>query len=258
MQREMKAEMSFIKTTIVRQSRDIEDLRQEVVDLKTKSMRNNVLMHGMAETKLEDSEKVFRDFLNTSLGIKNPGFLEAVYRIGKKNPGAKTPRIILGRFLSQREAEATIETAGRWKKGQGRKLNGHIHITMQQPPEVTRERRELGIKAKTIRDKIPNTKTAVKGTTLLVNNVPQKELLPIPSTHELMLEITAKEAGSLKITECQPIVENGFTATAMVTTTTNLNEIRETYKKLKRQPQSQLLKIVVVGRTYNPDGGMPR
>lgn len=81
--------------TMERQS---EDLQKSVVDLKSRSMRNNLVFSGIPEHDDEDCVEVIQNFLKTKLKLDNNISFERVHRMGKRDEFRTKPRRIVAKF----------------------------------------------------------------------------------------------------------------------------------------------------------------
>ena len=94
------------------------ELKEEVLDLKSRSMRDNLAFTNIPEFTNENTEAVLADFLRDKMNIKNIPF-ERVHRIRLKNPlniKGKTVRPIVAKFTFFKERER-VRTSGRLLAG---------------------------------------------------------------------------------------------------------------------------------------------
>lgn len=63
--------------------RQSEDLQKSIVDLKSRSMRDNIVFSGIPERNDEDYKEVIQNFLKTKFKLDDISF-ERVHRMGKK------------------------------------------------------------------------------------------------------------------------------------------------------------------------------
>ena len=111
------------------------ELKEEVLDLKSRSMRDNLVFTNIPETTNENTEAVLADFLREKMNIRNISF-ERVHRIRLKNPmklKGKKVRPIVAKFTFFKERER-VRTSGR-------RLAGTDFGMHEQYPEEIEERR---------------------------------------------------------------------------------------------------------------------
>lgn len=114
-------------------------LKDDIVDLKSRSMRDNLLFSNIPERRNEtpiETERVLRDFLkeNLKMDATQVGSLkfDRVHRI----TGSRTPRVIVAKFNEFQQRQLV--------KGMAKNLRGtNFYINEQFPPEIVAERKEL-------------------------------------------------------------------------------------------------------------------
>lgn len=152
----LKKDNATLRADVIKLKQVTEELQEdnyrttkELLDLQNRSMRDNIIIHGLPEEKEEarggkeaylKSEQIVRSFLVNSLKMKKP---EAdaiqfcrVHRLGQSKPGAKNSRPIVAKVTISSMKHAIME--------RGRELKGcDASITDQHPPEIMRRRRLL-------------------------------------------------------------------------------------------------------------------
>lgn len=114
----MSSEFDDFKTNISKLQNEMESLKNEnrqlkeeiynntdaILDSKCRSMRDNLLIHGIDENKNEECEETVRNFLETKLGIDTKCVeIERSHRIGKYQKEKKRP--IVTKFLRFKDKE---------------------------------------------------------------------------------------------------------------------------------------------------------
>ncbi|KAK3107304.1 hypothetical protein FSP39_011554 [Pinctada imbricata] len=142
------SEIQALVTTVKQQSRAIlemkeeieairnerDDLKDKVVDLQCRSMKNNLIFTGLSgETNTEDTEGVLRDFIYYELGIDSNIEFGNVHRYGKRINGK--PRPIVARFLYHKDLA--------FVKRNAYKLKGSNFGINEQFPAVIEDRRKM-------------------------------------------------------------------------------------------------------------------
>lgn len=111
----------------------VSNLRSEVLDLKCRSMKNNLIFTGLHEVSDEDTEALLREFLYKELGIDYNIEFGSVHRFGRNSWGR---RPIVARFLYYRDLQYVLDNAFRLKGKQ-------FGISPQFPLEIEERRRKL-------------------------------------------------------------------------------------------------------------------
>ncbi|XP_061179393.1 uncharacterized protein LOC133188019 [Saccostrea echinata] len=113
------------------------ELEKSVIDLKSRSMRDNLVFTGIPENREENCEDVLRDFLKTKLKIHDEIPFERVHRLGKPDEFRTKPRNIVAKFSFYKDREFVRKRAPLKLKG------SNIWVNEQFPPEVEEKRRKL-------------------------------------------------------------------------------------------------------------------
>ena len=125
----MNAEVEEFRSNISKVQKEVESLKKEnrllkeeidsnkdsITDIKCRSMRSNLLIHGIDEEKNEDCEQRVRNLLENNLGIDPKNIeIERSHRLGKYQKEKKRP--IVTKFLKFKDKE-NIKKAGFKLKG---------------------------------------------------------------------------------------------------------------------------------------------
>lgn len=113
---------------------EINRLKDSILDLQCRSMKNNLIFTGISYSKFENCEQKLRNFLYEELEIEYPVGFGNVHRFGKK--GRNGARPIVARFIYRREFEDVLRNAF--------KLRGKpVSIHEQFPAEIENRRKQL-------------------------------------------------------------------------------------------------------------------
>ena len=137
-----KEEHTLLKRLVIKQTQEITQLRSEIDDLKSRSMRNNVIFHNVEERGHEICEKTILETLNKNkFGNSDPIKFERVHRLGPYNPHRKSPRPIVARTLDYKDTERILDFGRKLPRTQ----NG-LRITPQNTQRQIEMRKKLGAK----------------------------------------------------------------------------------------------------------------
>ncbi len=140
--------------------RDNEMLRNKIVDLQARSMRDNLLFFNMPENDKENTTEMIHDLLENKLEIedaRNKIKIDRSHRIGRIRVGNNKPRPIVVKFNFHQDCEYVRMNA---KKLKGTKIGiserfpeeiESIRKTLY--PELKKAKRE-GKRAKIVKDKL--------------------------------------------------------------------------------------------------------
>lgn len=148
------------KERIEKLEKENEILNKSVNDLKSRSMRDNLLFYNIPESKDEDTTNIIHKLLEEKLHLEDASKkikIDRSHRLGRQKQGAEKPRPIIAKFNFYQDRENIRLNA--------KKLRGsNIAIGEQFPDEIVKIRRELypelkkareaGKKAKLVRDKL--------------------------------------------------------------------------------------------------------
>lgn len=113
---------------------EINKLKDSILDLQCRSMKNNLIFKGLAFAKYENCEQKLQNFLYEELDIQHPIEFGNVHRFGKRSLNRARP--IIARFLYHRDLEHVLKNAN--------KLRGKpFGIQEQFPAEIEEERKRL-------------------------------------------------------------------------------------------------------------------
>lgn len=117
------------------ESEEIRKLKEAVLDLKCRSMKNNLIFSGLHRVRDEDTESLLRCFLNQELGIEYHIEFGNIHRFNSPHSDYRKAPIV-ARFLYHRDLEYVLSIAYRLK---GKPYG----IREQFPPEIEQRRKPL-------------------------------------------------------------------------------------------------------------------
>ncbi|XP_061178382.1 uncharacterized protein LOC133187025 [Saccostrea echinata] len=113
------------------------NLRESMIDLKARSMRDNLIFSGIWEEKNEDTEAVLQEFIHRKFKHYYEISFERVHRVGKWNEFNEYPRNIVAKFSFFKDREFIRTRAPQ-------KLSGtHVWVNEQYPTEIEEKRKKL-------------------------------------------------------------------------------------------------------------------
>ncbi|XP_062568339.1 uncharacterized protein LOC134230520 [Saccostrea cucullata] len=113
------------------------EIRDSIVDLKTRSMRDNLMFSGIPEQKGEDTEGVLQLFLRKKFKLDYEISFERVHRLGKFTEFSDRPRNIVAKFTYFKDREYIRTKAPH-------RLHGcNIWVNEQFPAEIEERRKKL-------------------------------------------------------------------------------------------------------------------
>ena len=155
-----RANQEQATTKLEKLEKDNATLRDKIVDIQARSMRDNLLFFNIPEQDKEITTEIIHNLLETKFQIKDAKEvikIDRSHRIGKKREGNRKPRPIVVKFNYHQDREhVQLNT---------KKLKGtNIGVSEQFPEEIESVRKALypelkkakaeGKRAKLVRDKL--------------------------------------------------------------------------------------------------------
>lgn len=244
-QTDIKGSMNILTNLVIKQSETITELKHEIVNLKSRSMRRNVLLHNIAENTQEDCDTMVGKILVDN-GYKDPlPCIERAHRLGSPYNNRKAPRPIVVRLLSEKAADDLITFGKKLPRDKER-----LKITPQYPPEVLEARSRMSQQIDELKTRAPDTKFRIKMTNseLFINGEKQREGIKPPTTRD-MLQMSADDRETAiqmgpTFFNSDSISEKGSNFRATLAAVNNISDVRRAYIKLLCDP-------VLAGATHN-------
>lgn len=131
-----------------------QDIQSKLLDLETRSRRNNLRVFGIPEgTEGSNAREFLEKVLQTELSLTDTDFgIQRCHRsLGPKPPAHAPPRSIIACFLTYRTKELVLSAA--WGKKEIH-LNGHrIFFDHDYPAEIMKRRKEYAPLRKILKEK---------------------------------------------------------------------------------------------------------
>lgn len=247
-----REELTLLKNIIIKQNHCIRNLQNQTLELTQRSMRDNILFHGIPESKNPGAE----DCVNlVTQAVRKMGFedtltFERIHRLGTFHPGMKYTRPIVGK-LPFKQAESLLAKSRALPRGD-------FFITRQVPQELREKKKMLWEKAEHFKALDPKCKTKIseKGK-LYVNGQLVEESFQAPQPRDLLsLNKTERE----ELTKSGPklhfgisYTDKGSSFTASAAKVHSLKEARQAYTAFLLAPgKAAAAHNIGVYRLYNP------
>lgn len=139
---EMHTKISDLTTTINSIKTENKLLKESILDIQCRSMRDNLVFSGLPEQTQDNPEQAIKDFMHSTLKIPketvNNITFQRVHRLGSnnnKNFDTKRPRPIVAKFEHYKQKELV--------KSKGKELRGTTFGLNDQFPRVIQDRRRI-------------------------------------------------------------------------------------------------------------------
>lgn len=136
----LTAKLSTVATQLTSVTAENKAMQETILDLQSRSMRDNLILSGIPESSTEDPEKSVKDFMVNQLKL-TPETVEQitfhrVHRLGQKPLNSNRPRPIIVKFEHFKQ-KVLVQRQGRQLKGT------HYGLNDQFPQEIIRRRKLL-------------------------------------------------------------------------------------------------------------------
>lgn len=227
----LREEVQLLKSIVINLDRKVTQNQNDIVDLKSRSMKHNILIHNLAE---EDGENLFIKIpalIKEHLGVDTK--FSNIHRNGWGKQ--EKPRSITGRLINFPDKEKIL-SAHKERKDKVPKLP--FYITPQQPIQITENRKKLVEVSTKYRE--DNVRTRILGNKLVFQNgTVYRDKVTKPRAEDLLLmdEDEKQKSESLDTVKSGPVTEAGnkFSATAAEADT--YAKVRSFYKKVVSDPE---------------------
>lgn len=112
-------------------------LQESIIDLKSRSMRDNLVFSGIHEERGENTEEILQEFIKRKFRIDYDVSFERVHRMGRWSEHNLYPRNIVAKFTYFKERELIRTRAPQKLKG------SNVWVNEQFPPEIEERRKKL-------------------------------------------------------------------------------------------------------------------
>ncbi|CAG2197849.1 unnamed protein product [Mytilus edulis] len=134
---------------------NFKQIEHSLLDLRCRSMKNNLIFSGLGFQQNENCEEKLRRFMHNELGIEFHVELGNVHRFGK--PGLNGTKPIVARFLYRKELEAVLRNTNKLKGksfGVNEQFPEEIETRRKKLYPVLKKARQEGKQVKLVRDKL--------------------------------------------------------------------------------------------------------
>lgn len=253
----------ILTAVVMKQSKSLSLLKSEVLDLKQRSMKDNILVHNLLEKDNEVPETLIKGVLR-EMGVDDKYLnFDRVHRVGaprvKRGAKSPTPRPIVAKLCRFKDREYILQKT---KKPHSQRVKGAVFVTPQIPEELRESRAKIGVLADAYRKKDANTNIKVKNSKLYVNNNHIYDHISPPTTQEVLSidEETQKQLMKIKLADTKVVTEQGSMFSAKAVKVKSLNDVRQAYLKVASDPslarQSHIIMAYKRGENfgYQDDG----
>ncbi len=231
----------LMKSIMIRKDKDIQMLKDSIMDQQTRSMNKNILLHNVSEQHDENCEDIFRNILMKETDMDKRRLqalsIEKAHRIGtSREDKSARPKVV--NLLSRKDKEHIIQG---WHAKCRKMDESQVRLTNQVPFEIVQRRAKNYQMVNDMKAKAPEgteVKYRMQGDKLYINNQlikPKVEKVTVADMFSLdMDDVGAAE--DYPQGESKTLFDRGSSFSAKVIMTANINEVRKAYKTTVASP----------------------
>ncbi|XP_062602165.1 uncharacterized protein LOC134263799 [Saccostrea cucullata] len=225
---QLRREVDLLRAMLIKMDRKINHMESEITDLRSRSMRDNILIHNFAYTQGENLNKRVPEVLLETLGVE-VDFVR-IHRNSVRGVVNSRPVSITGK-LRDRTKKDELLRAQKAKKSEN--VNLPFFITSQEPASVVEERKRLYAISDSLRKQ--NIKSKIeKGAVIMPDGKKYQD--PIPKLEAAdALQIPVDEVQILddvKVECTEPTKIRGSEIFATGKSVCSVTEVETLYKKV--------------------------
>ena len=187
----LRKQVDLLRAVVIRMDRRMDNMSDEIIDLKSRSMRDNILIHNYVYTPNENLAVSMPVAIKENLGV-DVEFVR-IHRNGMQPHHGGRPISITAK-LADRDKKQEILSAQKLKKSENKKLP--FSITAQEPVVRVEERRRTYEKSDSFRSQNIHTKVH-KNNIIMPNGDQYADEIPLLTNSEV-LQITQDQVESLE------------------------------------------------------------
>ncbi|XP_056017036.1 uncharacterized protein LOC125676365 [Ostrea edulis] len=230
----LRRELQVLKSVVINLDRRLTQQENEVVDLRGRSMRDNILIHNLSEEEDEDLSHKVRGLIKEHLQI-DVNFVR-IHRNGQKNSGSTRPRTITGKLQNSSNKDRIL-SAIRQKREISGLSDMPFYITPQTPLQMNENKKKLQEMNNKYREE--NVKTKIVGNKLVFpnGNIYRDRVLPPRAEDILMMDDQeVDKLEGITVINGDKFSQEGNIFTSLSSTADTYAEVRNMYKKVLRDP----------------------
>lgn len=232
---QLRGEVDLLRAMTIKIDRKMVHLEHEITDLRSRSMRGNILNHNFAYNPGENLSESNSQLIHEVLGVE-VSFVR-IYRNSVKGTMNSRPVSITAKLVDRSKKDEILH-AQKAKKLQRVKLP--LFITSQDPPVVLEERKRLYAISDSLREQKIKSKVE-RGRLILPNGEYYQDPVPkIETADALQITPDAIDALQLSTHSTQPTKLKGSEIFATCVKASSVEEVQDLYRKVCVDPYSAM------------------
>ena len=229
---QLRRDLDLLRSVVIRIDRRMLVMDNDITDLRTRSMRDNILIHNFPYTQDENLSVTMPETIKRTLGVDVEFVI--IHRNGIRGVHNGKPVTITAK-LADRAKKEEILNAQKAKKIARQRLP--FFITPQQPPVVVSNKNKIYDKANSLQKQSISAKVK-RDQIILGDGSSYQEEVPLIRNSDA-LQITSEETQALdeiQITSVDPIIRDGSEFSAAGAKAQTTDEVRDIYRKICVDP----------------------
>ncbi|XP_062588471.1 protein IMPACT homolog [Saccostrea cucullata] len=234
-QKKMEREMNRLKNYVIRLEYRVNSQSNQIVDLKARSMENNIIVSGLQEKGPErkSPENLAQILRNVFISEMNMGEtavdelqIQKLFRMGEYDAQRKFPRPVCVQFADKAQKDLVMKHIKVLKE-----KNSDIRIAQQQPEEIRERRKQLYEVQRKYAER--NIETKMKGDKLIFtqsNSIYREKVGSLPTADEVI----SSDAVKITVNPGKSIEDNGNRFMAHSTQVDSYKQIKRSLVEIMR------------------------
>ncbi|XP_022335963.2 uncharacterized protein LOC111132447 [Crassostrea virginica] len=231
---QLRRELGLLRATVINMDRRIKHMDSEITDLRSRSMRDNILIPNLENVPGERLEQLVPQLLRDHLNVNDVRFVR-IHRNSVRGRINSNPVTITGKLVDPGKKNQILQA--KKAKKQGARLP--FFITAQEPASVVEERKRLYqitdfLKGQNIYAKVEKNRITIPNGGKYEEPIPKLEI-----SDALQLDVSQVELlDNIEVVYTQPTKCKGSEIFATGRKVCTMSEISELYKKVNVDPNS--------------------
>ena len=239
---QLRRDLDLLRSVVIRIDRRMLVMDNDITDLRTRSMRDNILIHNFPYTQDENLSVTMPETIKRTLGVDVEFVI--IHRNGIRGVHNGKPVTITAK-LADRAKKEEILNAQKAKKIARQRLP--FFITPQQPPVVVSNKNKIYDKANSLQKQSISAKVK-RDQIILGDGSSYQEEVPLIRNSDA-LQITSEETQALdeiQITSVDPIIRDGSEFSAAGAKAQTTDEVRDIYRKICVDPYVRIVAFLCI------------
>ncbi len=240
----LEEQVSLLISLLTKKEKEITSMKSDITDLRARTMRDNIVITGLAEEEKEDLPAKVNDLLskievNTEEGNSGPMSFDRIHRFGGNSKG---PRPIVAKIHDFRDKITIITNAPKLKDltAKAKPPISPIFINDQYPEEIAERRKQAFSKIKANKMKPDHMQANMRliQDKLYINGELDRPAVTRPTPAAILTYDSNEEEKlkKMKVITGERQSEKGNSFTGLAVNVTSLADVRRAYKKVLRLP----------------------